>query len=119
MTHIAVSHGADFFGLDHYPPTALSQLAPYVTNSTPYSQQADIAPLVAALETPADQEFPPDQAAQLAEQLRKVSRDHHLKGKPAAAARALADAAARAAADHDPWHWTLITQTSHDTAPAA
>ncbi|MEV7275181.1 hypothetical protein ACIQIG_33745 [Streptomyces bacillaris] len=119
MTIVAVSHGADFFGLDHHPSTVLVQLAPYVTNSTPYSQQADIAPLVTALETPADQEFPPEQAAQLAEQLHKVSRDRHLKGKPAAAARALADAAARAAADHDPWHWTLITQTSHDTAPAA
>ncbi|MGW5803724.1 DUF7739 domain-containing protein [Streptomyces bacillaris] len=119
MTIVAVSHGADFYGLDHHPSTVLVQLAPYVTNSTPYSQQADIAPLVTALEAPADQEFPPDQAAQLAEQLRKVSRDRHLKGKPAAVARALADAAARAAADHDPWHWTLITQTSHDTASAA
>ncbi|MFE1335872.1 DUF7739 domain-containing protein [Streptomyces microflavus] len=116
MTHIAVSHGADFFGLDHYPPTALRQLAPYVTNSTPHGQRADIVPLVAALEAPGDRKFPPEQAAQLAPQLRKVSQDRHLKDKPAAVARALADAAARAASDREPWHWTLITAV---TTPAA
>ncbi|MEU9678707.1 hypothetical protein AB0D92_35085 [Streptomyces parvus] len=112
MPHIAVSHGGDFFGLDHHPHTVLAQLAPWAANCIPQAQAAELAPLLTALETPQDQKFLPEQAAQFAAHLRKTARNRFLKGKPAAAARALADAATRAAADHEPWHWTLTTDTA-------
>jgi hypothetical protein len=106
-THAVVSHGADFFGQDRHPVKSLISLAPYASSSFSWADREKVAPLVQALEQPTDQKFPADQAAVLAEQLLKVSRCRHLKPKPSALARALADAAARAAADGEPWVWRI------------
>ncbi|MFE1335874.1 DUF7739 domain-containing protein [Streptomyces microflavus] len=104
---IAVSHGADFFGLDHYQGAVLTALAARVSATIPLDQRLAATPLIKALETPADRQFTPSEAAQLSEQLLHVSRDPLTRAGDAATARALADAAARAASDREPWHWTL------------
>lgn len=113
---IAVSHGADFFGLDHYQSAVLTTLAARVSATIPLDQRLAATPLIKALEAPTDREFTPSEAAQLSEQLLQVSRNRHTRTGDAATARALADAAARAASDREPWHWTLITAV---TTPAA
>ncbi|NED04823.1 hypothetical protein G3I55_24525 [Streptomyces sp. SID6648] len=59
------------------------------------------------MEFPKPCTFPAADAARVAEQLLAVSRTRHLKPRPSALARALADAAARAAADGEPWEWTV------------
>ncbi|WP_456302647.1 DUF7739 domain-containing protein, partial [Streptomyces niveus] len=51
--------------------------------------------------------FPAAEAALVSEQLLTVSRTRHLKPRASALARALADAAARAAADGESWEWTV------------
>lgn len=107
--HIVTSHGADFFGEDRHPLKDLTVLAPWVANSVSWNDRTTAAPLVQALEQPDARTFPAADAALLAEQLLKVSRSRGLKGKPAARARALADAAARAAADGQPWEWRTET----------
>ena len=115
--HIIVDHGADFFGEDRHPLTALAALAPYVSNSVSWNDRAVVAPLLELLENPTPQTIPAPEAAVLSEQLLKVSRARHLKPKVAALARALADAAARAAADSEPWQWQVEQQrTASPTA---
>ncbi|MFJ4562111.1 hypothetical protein ACIP4Q_39400 [Streptomyces massasporeus] len=107
MSHLTVSHGADFFGEDHHPLKAVVALAPYVTSSFAWNDRAKVAPLTRLLENPAATTIPPSEAAALSEQLLKVARCPHLKPKPSALARALADAAGRAAADDEPWEWRV------------
>jgi hypothetical protein len=107
--HIVTSHGADFFGEDRHLLKALPTLAPWVTNSVSWNDREKVAPLVEALENPASRTFPAAEAAVLAEQLLTVSRARHIKPALSALARALADAAARAAADGEPWEWTAVT----------
>lgn len=104
---VVVSHGADFFGQDRHVLKEVAALAPWVTNSVPYDDRQAVAPLVAVMERPEPRAFPAADAALVSELLLKVSRDRHLKPRPAALARALADAAARAAADGEPWEWTV------------
>lgn len=106
-THAVVSHGADFFGEDRHTVKSLTALAPCVTGSFPWDQRQQIAPLLQLLESPADRTVPAAEAARLAEQLLRVSRNRHLKAKPSALARALADAAGRAAADGEAWVWRV------------
>jgi hypothetical protein len=104
---LVVSHGADFFGEDRHLLADMVALAAWVTNSVPYSDRKTVAPLVAALERPEDLTFPAADAARVSEQLLKVSRIRQLKPRASALARALADAAARAAADGEPWVWRV------------
>ncbi|MEU3256128.1 hypothetical protein [Streptomyces sp. NPDC006997] len=104
---IVTSHGADFFGQDRHLLKEVAALAAWVTNSVSYNDRQAVAPLVAALEFPKPCTFPAADVALVAEQLLKVSRTRHLKPKASALARALADAAARAAADGEPWEWTV------------
>jgi hypothetical protein len=105
--HLVTSHGADFFGEDRHLLKELAALAPWASNSVSWNDRETIAPLVQALEQPVDRTFPAAEAARLAELLLKVSRTRHLKPKASALARALADAAARAAADGEPWEWRV------------
>ncbi|MGW7268269.1 DUF7739 domain-containing protein [Streptomyces sp. NPDC054842] len=105
--HVVTSHGADFFGQDRHPIKALTGLAPYAENSVSYFDRKTIAPLLALLEAPADRTFPAAEADQLAGQLLKVARARGTKPAVAALARALADAAARAAAAGEEWTWTV------------
>lgn len=104
---IVTSHGADFFGYDHHLRKDVAALAAWVANSVPYNDRKLVAPLVEALEFPKSRTFPADAAAVAAQQLLKVSRVRQLTPKASALARALADAAARAAADGEPWEWTV------------
>jgi len=104
---LVVSHGADFFGEDRHPLAAVRTLGPYVENAVSYVDQQTIAPLMKALEDLSDRTFPAADAAQLSEQLLKVARNRRIKPAVATLARALADAAARAAADDEPWTWTI------------
>ncbi|MFE3907220.1 hypothetical protein ACFXPY_45140 [Streptomyces sp. NPDC059153] len=109
MSHLIVSHGADFFDQDRHPLAAVTGLAGYVTGTLP---AADRAQLVHLLEHAADgQTIEPATAAVLADQLLRVSRHGFLPAKASATARALADAAARAATDGHAWTWTTTTET--------
>lgn len=104
---LVVSHGADFFGQDRHLLADVVALAPWVTNAVPYNDRKSVAPLVAAMEGPEALAFPAADAARVSEVLLKVSRDRHLKPRASALARALADAAARAATDGEPWEWAV------------
>lgn len=103
--HLIVSHGADFFGQDRYSLKALASLAPYASNAFSYNDRKVVAPLVQALENPTARTIPASESAVFSEQLLKVSRSRHLKPAVAGLARALADAAARAADAGEPWEW--------------
>lgn len=105
--HAVVSHGADFVGEDRHTIKDLISLAPYAANSVSWSERATVAPLLALLEQPTEQTIPASEAAALAEQLLKVSRTRGMQPRRSALARALADAAARAAADGEPWEWHI------------
>ncbi|MEV5204904.1 hypothetical protein [Streptomyces sp. NPDC053720] len=104
---VVVSHGADFFGQDRHVLKSVTALAPYVENSVSYLARKDVAPLVEFLEAPAPRTFPAADAARVSEQLLKVARGRGTKPAVAALARALADAAARAATDGEPWDWSV------------
>lgn len=104
---LITSHGADFFGQDRHLLKEVAALAPWVTNSVPYNDRQAVAPLVAAMERPQALTFPAADVACVSEQLLTVSRTRHLKPRASALARTLADAAARAAADGEPWEWTV------------
>jgi hypothetical protein len=103
--HLIVSHGADFFGQDRHALKSLVSLAPYAASAFSWNDQKLVAPLVQALENPTARTIPASEAAVLAEQLLKVSRNRHIKPAVAGLARALADAAARAADAGEPWEW--------------
>jgi len=107
--HAVVSHGSDFFGEDRHAVLALRSLAPVVSGSYPWSEQETIALLLAVLQDPGERSIPAEEAALLAGQLLHVSRAHRTKPNWADLARALADAAARAAADGEPWVWRIET----------
>jgi hypothetical protein len=109
--HVTTTHGADFFGEDRHLLKDLAALAPWVANSVAYNDRQAVAPLVAALEKPEDRTFPASDVALLSEQLLKASRSPHLKPRASSLARALADAAARAAADGEPWLWRVEFDT--------
>jgi hypothetical protein len=104
-THAVVSHGADFFGEDRYSLKSLASLAGYAEGALSYAERK---PLVELLQNPGDGgSIQPENAAFVAELLLKVSRHRFVKAKPSALARALADAAARAAAEDEPWVWRI------------
>lgn len=105
--HVVVDHGADFFGEDRHPLKSLISLAPYASNAFSWADRAKVAPLVQLLENPTARTIPASEAALFSEQLLKVSRSRGLQPKVASLARALADAAGRAAADGEPWAWRV------------
>lgn len=107
---LVVTHGADFFGEDRHLVKDVAALAPWVTSSVSYVDRQSVAQLVAALEQPAARTFPAATAGLLAEQLLTASRQRDIKPAHAGLARALADAAARAAAAGHRWQWRLATQ---------
>ncbi|MEV8606308.1 hypothetical protein AB0465_41350 [Streptomyces griseoviridis] len=104
---LLTSHGADFFGQDRHLLVDVVALAAWVTNAVPYDDRKAVAPLVAAMEGREALAFPAADAAYASEVLLKVSRIRQMKPRASALARALADAAARAAADGEPWEWTV------------
>lgn len=103
--HVVTSHGADFFGEDRHPLKALASLAGYAEGCLPRDERGQ---LVLLLTNPDEGEtMTPSQAAEMAQLLRKLARHRFVKTSAAAHARALADAAARAAADGEPWKWRV------------
>lgn len=115
-THVVVSHGSDFFGEDRLTVKALAALAaqrPYGLLPWPECQ-----PLVNLLNDPGTdaRTFPPETAGELAGLLEPLAVCPSVKGKAAVAARLLADAAARAAADGETWEWRI--EQSDNIAPA-
>lgn len=102
--HMVVSHGSDFFGQDRHALKVLTSLAGYAEGCLPHAERG---PLVALLTDPGEGgKIPPEKAAVVSELLLKVSRHGWVKAPAAASARALADAAARAADAGEPWEWT-------------
>ncbi|MFE0654084.1 hypothetical protein ACFVZH_36620 [Streptomyces sp. NPDC059534] len=108
--HILTSHGADFFGQDRHPLPFVTGLADYVAGVLPYDESGPIVGLLKHAATEGG-EFTPDQATALGDALMKVARHRFTKPKVAAAARLLAEAAARAAADGEMWTWTLTDES--------
>ena len=109
---VVVSHGADFFGQDRHLLKEVADLAAWVENSVPYNDRKSVAPLVAAMEGREALAFPAADAAYASEVLLKVSRIRQMKPRASALARALADAAARAATDGEPWEWQIESATA-------
>jgi hypothetical protein len=104
-THVVTSHGADFFGEDRHTLKSLASLAGYAEGCLPYAERG---PLVLLLQNPGDGgSMTPDQAAEISALLLRLARHRFVKKAGAATARALADAAARAAADGEPWEWRI------------
>lgn len=103
--HMVVSHGADFSGEDRHPLKALVSLAGYAEGCL---SRAERGPLVLLLTNPQEGgSVTPGQAAELAPRLLELARHRFVTGSAAALARALADAAARAAGEGEPWTWRL------------
>lgn len=103
--HVVTSHGADFFGEDRHPLRTLVSLAGYAEGCLSYDERG---PLVLLLTNPgAGGTMSPSQAAEIAQALRKLARHRFVKTSAAAHAHALGDAAARAAADGEPWEWRI------------
>ncbi|MEV6810219.1 hypothetical protein [Streptomyces sp. NPDC051132] len=108
--HVVTSHGADFFGEDRHPLKVLASLAGYAEGCL---SEAERGPLVDALRDPgAGGTIPADKVAPLAPLLLRLARHRFVRGAAAATARALADAAARAAAADEPWVWRVETGTT-------
>jgi hypothetical protein len=103
--HVVTSHGADFFGEDRCPLKALVSLAGYAEGCLSRDERG---PLVLLLTNPGEGgTMSPSQAAEMAQLLGKLARHRFVKTSAAAHARALADAAARAAAEGEPWEWRI------------
>ncbi|MEV6536667.1 hypothetical protein AB0M86_45155 [Streptomyces sp. NPDC051639] len=104
-THVMTSHGADFFGEDHHPVKLLRDLGQQVRGVLPY---AELPPLTQLLDSAGAGPVTllPDRAADVSALFLAAANHRLMKPKFAAAARLLADAAARAAADDEPWTWT-------------
>lgn len=110
-THIVVSHGADFFGEDRHPCKVLASLAGYAEGVIPAADRDQLVQLLRTGPAGPVQSIPAAQAAQLADQLRRIARHRFVKSKRHAdAAALLADAAGRAAADGDAWEWRVETE---------
>ncbi|WP_327167114.1 hypothetical protein [Streptomyces zaomyceticus] len=112
-THVVTSHGADFFGEDRHPVRTLVSLADYARGSLPAAVRARLVDLLEGagrMEGGTGHTIPAAEVPGLAEQLRTVARARGLRSpRLASAAALLADAAARAAADGEPWTLTIET----------
>ena len=103
--HVVVSPGADFFGEDRHPLRVLTSLAGYAEGCLSYDERG---PVVLLLTNPGEGgSMSPSQAREISQLLLRLARHRFVKASAAAHARALADAAGRAAADGEPWVWRI------------
>ena len=103
--HVVTSHGADFYGEDRHPLKLLASLAGYAEGCLSY---VEARPLVQLLKAPGEGgSMPPAWAGEVAPLLLRIARHRFVRGAAAAHARALGDAAARAAAAGEPWVWRV------------
>ncbi|MGW1037863.1 DUF7739 domain-containing protein [Streptomyces antibioticus] len=108
-THVTVSHGSDFLGVDVIPVGQLREFGQHVRGVLP---AADYPPLTALLDAAGESEHAigGDQAALLAVLLRRAASHRRLKKAYREVASRLGIAAANAAADPEPWTWTPTTE---------
>ncbi|MER8237435.1 hypothetical protein [Streptomyces sp. NPDC094049] len=113
-THIITSHGADFSGEDWHPAPQIAAMADYARSMLPADVSNPLVDLLAAAPalTAEGLSVPASDVRLLAELLGRVARERFVRPPVAARARLLADAAARAAADREPWTWTTATTTA-------
>ncbi|MBZ3918130.1 DUF7739 domain-containing protein [Streptomyces acidiscabies] len=110
-THVTVSHGSDFLGVDILPVHQLREFGKHVRGVLP---AADYPPLTTLLDAAGQGEhaIDSDQAALLAILLRRAAAHRRLKKPFPEIATRLGIAAANAAADPAPWTWTPTTEGS-------
>ncbi|MFD8822081.1 hypothetical protein ACFV1C_06955 [Streptomyces sp. NPDC059605] len=108
-THVTVSHGSDFFGVDTIPVRDLRQLGEHVRGVL---SPVDYPPLTQLLDTAGDSEqaLDTDQAALLADLLHRAAAHRRLRKPYRGIASLLGIAAATAAATAEPWTWTPTTE---------
>lgn len=101
-THVTVSHGADFEGVDRFTVTQLRELGKYVRGVLPYD---DYPKLTRVLDEAGTQEhaFASDEAALLAVLFRRAAAHRALAKKHAGVALLLGLAAAQAVENREPW----------------
>lgn len=104
-THVSVSHGADFEGVDRFTVRELRDLGQYVRGVLPYDDARKLALVLddAGVEP---RTFGTDQAVVLAVLLRRVTAARTLPRKYAGPALLLGLSAARAVDEGEPWTWT-------------
>jgi hypothetical protein len=111
--HLVTSHGADFFGQDHHHLASLQQIARWVAGWGPTAAAGhELRTLLQSAGTE-PHSIPPDAAAAYPDLLLCAVRTNAFPEKAAPTARLLADAAARAAADREPWAWTPAPDSDH------
>ncbi|MEU4507577.1 hypothetical protein [Streptomyces sp. NPDC024089] len=108
-THVTVSHGSDFFGVDTIPVRDLRHLGEHVRGVL---SPVDYPPLTRLLDTAGDSEqtLDADQATLLAALCSRAAAHRRLRKPYRGLAALLGVAAANAAADGEPWTWTPITE---------
>ncbi|MDX3516119.1 hypothetical protein PV755_45740 [Streptomyces caniscabiei] len=107
-THVIVSHGSNFEGVDQFTVKQLRELGQHVRGVLPY---ADAPPLTRVLENAGDEcTFDTDEAALLAVLLKRAAAHRSLKKAHAGVAAMLGIAAACAVTDGEPWTWTPHTE---------
>ncbi|MFJ2589730.1 hypothetical protein [Streptomyces sp. NPDC087538] len=109
-THVTVSHGSDFFGVDTFPVRHLRELGQHVRSILP---AADHPPLTQLLDDAGEDKhvLGPEESAQLAALLRRAAAHRRLKKPYGELAARLSIAAANAATDSATWTWTLTGGT--------
>lgn len=110
-THVTVSHGSDFLGVDVLPIRQLREFGQHVRGVLPAD---DHPPLTRLLDNAGESEhvIDTDQAALLAVLLRRTAAHRRLKKPYREIAARLGIAAANAAAAPEPWTWTPTTEGS-------
>ncbi|MET9957102.1 hypothetical protein ABZ135_36880 [Streptomyces sp. NPDC006339] len=108
-SHVTISHGSDFFGVDTIAVTALRALSQHVRAVLPSD---DHPPLTAILDDAGERPHILDtaQAALLAVLLHRAAAHRKLPRQCRDVATLLGIAAATAATDTTPWTWTPTTE---------
>ncbi|MEV6726880.1 hypothetical protein AB0M94_38920 [Streptomyces xanthochromogenes] len=106
---ITISHGIDFFGELAHSTARLHTLATALTKVMPSRQahREDLEQVVQLLrhDFTEPMEIEPEQAAAVAEALRRAAGDRFLKPTPTKEAELLAECAERAADASETWTW--------------
>ncbi|MEU5164308.1 hypothetical protein AB0G74_32470 [Streptomyces sp. NPDC020875] len=107
-THMTISHGSDFDGVDIVAIHRLRELSDHLHGVLP---AADLPPLSAVLGTTGhEQSIDTGHAAHFADLLRSAAEHRALRKPHRDTAALLSVAAATAAARDEPWTWTPTTE---------
>ncbi|MFE7620178.1 hypothetical protein [Streptomyces sp. NPDC057496] len=108
-THVTLSHGSDFYGIDIVPAHQLRELGQHVRGVLPAT---DYPPLTRLLDTAGDSEhtLDTDQTTLLSALLHRAASHRRLRKPYRGIASLLGIAAANAAAAAEPWTWTPTTE---------